>query len=135
MSADSQEINVREKKPLDLGGAESTSGEPRFSPDVDIWETDAGLTLVADMPGVTADGLSVDLHENMLTIFGRVGEPKQPGKYLAQEYEVGDFYRQFALSEQIDQDKIAAAVKDGVLTLTLPKQAPAQPRKITVVSE
>jgi HSP20 family protein len=130
-----QEINAREKTPLDMGGAESTSGEPRFSPDVDIWESESGLTLVADMPGVPADGLNVDLKDNVLTIFGRVPSAVSEAKSLAQEYEVGNFYRQFSLSENIDQNGIAAAMKDGVLTLTLPKQAPAQPRRIAVVSE
>jgi HSP20 family protein len=133
--ATSQEINVREKTPVDMGGAESTSGEPRFSPLVDIWENDQGLTVIADMPGVTADGLNIDLRENVLTIYGKVQDDRTNRKVLAQEFEVGDFYRQFSLSELIDQEKISASMKDGVLTLTLPKQAPAQPRKITVVSE
>jgi HSP20 family protein len=131
----SQELNVREKTPLDMGGAESTSGELRFSPLVDIWENEQGLTVVADMPGVEADGLSIDLKENILTIFGKVQEDRTNRKLLSQEFEVGDFYRQFALSEQIDQEKITASMKDGVLTLNLPKQAPAQPRKINVISE
>jgi HSP20 family protein len=133
--AESKELNVREKTPVDLGGAESTSGEPRFSPLVDIWENDDGLTVVADMPGVSADGLSVDLKDNVLTIYGKVPVESHDRKFLNQEYEVGDFYRQFSLSEQIDQENIKAAIKDGVLILSLPKQAPAQPRKITVLAE
>ncbi|MDR3134797.1 MAG: Hsp20/alpha crystallin family protein [Deltaproteobacteria bacterium] len=131
----SQEINVREKQPLDTGGIESTSGEPRFSPTVDIFETVDGLTVVADMPGVEATGLSVDLKDNVLTILGKVIFEKKGKKYLVQEYEIGDFYRQFSLSEVIDQEKITASIKDGVLTVKLPKQAPAQPKKITVITE
>ena len=131
----SQEINVREKQPLDTGGAESTSGEPRFSPMVDIYETEEGLTVVADMPGVAADGLSVDLKDNILTISGKVTAEEKGKKYLTQEYEMGDYYRKFSLSELIDQEKITASIKDGVLSVKLPKQAPAQPRKITVVTE
>ena len=118
-----------------MGGAETTSGGPRFSPLVDIWENDQGLTVVADMPGVTADGLNVDLRDNVLTILGKVLPEPTERKLLSREFEVGDFYRQFSLSEHIDQEKITAAMRDGVLTLTLPKQAPAQPRKITVVAE
>jgi HSP20 family protein len=133
--SNSQEINVREKQPLDTGGLESTSGEPRFSPMVDIWETDEGLTVVADMPGVAAEGLNVDLKDNVLTIFGKVSYDGKGKRYLIQEYEEGDYYRQFSLSELIDQEKITASIKDGVLTVKLPKQAPAQPRKITVVTE
>lgn len=130
-----QEINVQEKTPVDMGGAETTSGGPRFSPLVDIWENDQGLTVVADMPGVTAEGLNVDLRENVLTIYGKVMPEAADRKVLTREFEVGDYYRQFSLSEHIDQEKITAAMKDGVLTLTLPKQAPAQPRKINVVAE
>ncbi|MDR1085977.1 MAG: Hsp20/alpha crystallin family protein [Deltaproteobacteria bacterium] len=127
------EINVQEKRPLDTGTAESTSSEPRFSPQVDIWENDRGLTVVADMPGVNADGLSIDLNDNVLTIHGRI-EAQNPGKkVLTQEFEVGDYYRQFKLSEDIDKEAIAATIKDGVLAVSLPKMAPAQPRKITVV--
>ncbi|MDR0621562.1 MAG: Hsp20/alpha crystallin family protein [Deltaproteobacteria bacterium] len=133
--SNSQEINVREKQLLDTGGIESTSGEPRFSPLVDIFETEEGLTVIADMPGVAVDGLSVDLKDNVLTIQGKVNVEDKGKRYLAKEYEVGDYYRQFSLSELIDQEKITAAIKDGVLSVKLPKQAPAQPRKITVSTE
>jgi HSP20 family protein len=132
--SDIQELNPREKKPLDLGAAESTSTTPRFSPQVDIWENDKGLTVVADMPGVSANGLNIDLNDNALTIHGHVDSPHEGRKILAQEFEVGDYYRQFKLSEEIDKEAITASIKDGVLTVTLPKQAPAQPRKINVVS-
>ncbi|MDR2442609.1 MAG: Hsp20/alpha crystallin family protein [Deltaproteobacteria bacterium] len=135
MTESNQEINAHEKTPVDLGGVETTSGGPRFSPLVDIWENDQGLTVIADMPGVAADGLNIDLRDNVLTILGKVVEDKTERKIISREYEIGDYFRQFSLSEQIDQEKITAAVKDGVLTLTLPKLAPAQPRKITVVSE
>jgi HSP20 family protein len=128
------ELNVQEKRPLDPGSAEHTSTTPQFSPQVDIWESDKGLTVVADMPGVTAEGLNIDLNESVLTIHGHVAPPETNRKILAQEFEVGDYYRQFKLSEDIDKEAIVAAIKDGVLTVTLPKQAPAQPRKITVVT-
>jgi HSP20 family protein len=134
MTDNSQEINVQDKTPVDMGGAETTSGGLRFSPLVDIWENEQGLTVVADMPGVTAEGLSVDLRENVLTILGKVMPESADRKVISREFEVGDFYRQFSLSELIDQERISAAMRDGVLTLTLPKQAPAQPRKITVVA-
>jgi HSP20 family protein len=101
---------------------------------VDIWENDKGLTVVADMPGVSAEGLSIDLNENVLTIHGQVEIPFPGRRIISQEFEVGDFYRQFKLSEEIDQEAINAVIRDGVLTVNLPKLAPAQPRKITVVS-
>ncbi|MDR1394702.1 MAG: Hsp20/alpha crystallin family protein [Deltaproteobacteria bacterium] len=128
------ELNFQEKRPLDTGSAESTVAEPRFSPQVDIWENDRGLTVVADMPGVEPDGLNIDLNDNVLTIHGQVKAAAQGGKVISQEFEVGDYYRQFKLSEEIDKDAIAATIKDGVLKVRLPKLAPAQPRKISVVS-
>ncbi|MDL2260351.1 Hsp20/alpha crystallin family protein [Deltaproteobacteria bacterium OttesenSCG-928-K17] len=131
----SPDLNVREKQEVNMGAAENTSDKPMFSPVVDIWETDAGLMLVADMPGVTPDSLSIDLQDNTLTISGKVPEPAEGRKMLIREYEVGGFYRQFALADNIDQAAITAALKDGVLKLELPRVAPAQPRKINVKTD
>lgn len=129
----SPELNVREKQEAAAaGGAESTRDRAMFSPVVDIWETDAGLMLVADMPGVAQEDLSVNLSGGTLTISGLVAPPPEGRKALLTEYEIGNFYRQFALSEGLDQNGITAALKDGVLKLTLPRLAPAQPRKIDV---
>lgn len=130
-----QELKAQEKVELGAeGAAETTFSEPVFTPLTDIWETETGLTLVADMPGVSAENLTIGLEDRVLTISGRV--EKRPAtctcKALSTEYGEGDYYRQFQLSELIDQEKISATLKNGVLTLELPKVAPAQPRKITV---
>lgn len=130
-----QDMNVREKQEVSMGAAESTNDKPMFVPVVDIWETDKGLMLVADMPGVTTDNLSVDLSDNTLTISGKVAPAPEGRKSLIREYEEGGFYRQFSLAENIDQSGITAALKDGVLTLELPRVAPAQPRKIEIKTE
>ncbi|MDR1080563.1 MAG: Hsp20/alpha crystallin family protein [Deltaproteobacteria bacterium] len=133
---DDKTINVQDKAPVDTGGAESMSGGPLFYPPIDIWEDEQGLHIEAEMPGVEASGLSVDLKENTLTILGKVPPSgKTEAKFLKEEFEIGDYYRQFTVSDVIDQEGITAKIKDGVLALFLPKQAPAQPRKITVVSE
>jgi HSP20 family protein len=131
----SPDINVREKQQVAVGAAETTSDKPMFNPVVDIWETDAGLMLVADMPGVSAENLSVDLQDNTLTISGKVSPPPAGRKILLREYEDGDFYRQFSLADGINQAGITAALKDGVLKLELPRVAPAQPRKIEIKTE
>ena len=128
----SPDLNVREKQEASVGGAESTRDRVMFSPMVDIWETDEGLIMVADLPGVAQEDLSVDLSGDRLTISGRVSAPPAGRKALLTEFEVGSFYRQFSLSEGLDQGGIGAALKDGVLTLTLPRLAPAQPRKIEI---
>ena len=132
----SPDLNVREKQEVSMGNAEATSDKPMFIPVVDIWETDNGLMLLADMPGVTPENLSVDLQDNTLTISGKVAETEAEGrKNLIREFEIGGFYRQFSLAENIDQAGITAALKDGVLKLELPRLAPAQPRKIEIKIE
>lgn len=131
----SPDLNVREKQEVSVGTAESTSDKPMFSPVVDIWETDSGLMLVADMPGVAPDTLALDLQDSTLTISGKVPPAPEGRKNLLQEFEVGNFYRQFSLADNIDQSGITAALKDGVLKLELPRVAPAQPRKIEVKTD
>lgn len=131
----SPDLNVREKQEVSMGSAEATSDKPMFSPVVDIWETETGLMLLADMPGVGSEELSLDLQDNTLTISGRVPQPPEGRRTLMKEYEVGNFYRQFSLAENIDQAAITASLKDGVLKLELPRVAPAQPRKIEIKTD
>jgi len=102
------------------------------SPLVDIYETDEGLTLLADLPGVDKDGLKISVDEGILTLEGKVGErPRE--NLLMQEFEPVNFFRQFELSETVDQSKIGAELKHGVLTLRLPKAEKAKPRQIEVI--
>lgn len=126
-----QELQVREKMEVD-SPAEQTRDVPVFVPPVDIYESEAGITLLADMPGVTTEGLSVDLKENVLTIRGAAQSLEGGRTVLYREYQVGDYYRQFTLSDVIDQGKIGARLKDGVLTLELPKAEKAKPRQIEI---
>lgn len=89
--------------------------------------------LLADLPGVTSENLTIDLRENTLTLTGEVDSAEgadQEG--LLVEYETGKYYRQFSISNLIDQSKIDAQLNDGVLRLTLPKVEEAKPRKIEV---
>lgn len=127
-----KEIKVQKKDESDAPAEPEVTREGvYFRPRVDIYETEKELTLVADLPGVKPDDLDIDLREDTLTILGKL-KPEEVGRYLIKEYNVGSFYRQFAMSEVIDQEKIAANMKDGVLTLKLPKVEKAQPRKISV---
>jgi HSP20 family protein len=112
---------------------ELTRTGPVYAPAVDIFETDKSITLLADMPGVKAAGLEIDLRENVLTLTGRVSTPGTAKEAnVLREYRPGTFFRQFSLSETIDQPKIDAQLTDGVLRLELPKVEKAQPRQITV---
>ena len=127
-----KEIQVRPKQEV-TSPAEQTRPGVVFTPSVDIFETDRELTLLADLPGVTAENLTIDLRENTLTLTGEV-EPFERANEedILIEYEIGKYYRQFSLSNVIDQSRINANLSDGVLRLILPKVEEATPRKIEV---
>lgn len=130
--AESKELQVKEKQEV-TAPAEQTQPGLVFTPVVDIFETDREMVLVADMPGVAVDGVKIDLNENVLTLTGDVKPWEGPEESdVLVEFEIGKYYRQFALSEAIDRDKIEAKLEDGVLRLTLPKAEKALPRQIKV---
>lgn len=130
--AESKALQAKEKAEVS-SAAEQTRPGVVFTPDVDIFETEKEMTLLADMPGVKAEDLTIDLRENVLTLDGEVKAPEGSDEIeLFREYRTGKYYRQFNLSEVIDQAKIEANLIDGVLRLQLPKIEAAKPRKITV---
>jgi HSP20 family molecular chaperone IbpA len=104
-----------------------------FKPRADIFETAESIVVVADMPGVDEGSVDITLEKNILTIDGRVEPDRHEGYRLGhREYEVGNYSRAFALSDEVDREGIEATVKNGVLRLTLPKAGPARARKIPV---
>jgi len=108
----------------------------RLIPPVDIYETENNVMLIADIPGVTKENLQVDIENDELTISGLFLAPKiDSGKKLINECYYGKYTRTFTLSDVIAQDKITAKLDDGVLTVTLPKQEKAKPKKITISTE
>lgn len=115
---------------------ERTRSRALFSPAVDIIETSEKVLLRADLPGVQEKDIDVTLENGVLTLKARAEEsvPEQM-RLVTGEYVPGDFERVFSLSEDIDQENIRASVRNGVLTLDLPKAAPAKPRKITISSD
>jgi HSP20 family molecular chaperone IbpA len=130
-AATAQELAVREKK--ELAGEEKTIPGRFFVPSTDVYETEDGLTLVMEMPGVARDGLDVSLEDGLLKVEGRLDSSKYQGLApVYTEYNVGHYARSFTLSDKVDQDNIGAKLEDGVLTLTLPKAPAARPRRIAV---
>ena len=128
----SKALQAKEKSEVTTP-AEQTRPGLVFTPAVDIFETDKGITLLADMPGVKAKDLNIDLHENVPTLDSDVKTPEGDGEVdVITGYRTGKYYRQFTLSQLIDQAKINAELKDDVLRLTLPKVEAATPRKIAV---
>jgi len=112
---------------------EATRNRKIYLPRVDIFETSDAIVLIADMPGVDENSVTITLERNVLTLTGSPAIEHLKGYEIAlAEYDVGDYQRSFSLSDEIDGEKIDAVVKNGVLRLTLPKAEPAKARKINV---
>jgi HSP20 family protein len=103
---------------------------PTVSPRVDIYETEKVYVLLADMPGIGPEGLDVVAERNELIVRGRVEPPATTPDY--QEFELANYYRAFALTEDLDTSGITATLKDGVLKVEIPKSLRVQPKKIQV---
>ena len=111
---------------------ERTRHHERYvAPPVDIYETPDGLVVLADVPGVAPEALDVRVDHNVLTIRGHARHVV-PGEVTYLEYDLVNFFRQFALNDTVDQSHITAALKSGVLTVHVPKAQEAKPRQIEV---
>lgn len=116
----------------ETSGREGTRSVERYvAPPVNIYEVADGLVLVADLPGTSKEKLNVGVKEGVLTIQANAAHAS-PGEPVYREYELSSFFRQFEISEELDQERIQAELKHGVLTLRLPKAEKAKPRQIEV---
>jgi HSP20 family protein len=117
-------------------GTERTRERPVYAPPVDIVETEDALEVLADMPGVTRDGVEVTLEQRVLSLRGRADVAVPEGLApLYLEYEPGDYERSFTLSDAVDPGGIEARVRGGVLHLRLPKAGPTKPQRIEVKAD
>jgi len=112
--------------------AERTREAVTYTPRFDIVETENELCLYGDLPGVCKDGLDIRFENGLLEIQGKVQPRHTERAFVYGEYGIGDFHRSFTISEDIDAEKISAELKNGVLTLHLPKTEALKPRKIAV---
>jgi len=127
-----QELQVQQKRAIEKQ-QESTVPARSFVPTGDIYEGENALTVVLEMPGVDKNNVDIALEAGVLNVEGRLDFSKYEGMQpLYTEYNIGYYHRSFSLSNKIDQGKISAEMKDGVLTLTLPKAEEAKPRKISI---
>jgi HSP20 family protein len=127
-----QELQVQKKRELEAK-EESTIPARTFMPTADIYEDRDSLKVILEMPGVEKGNVDVRVEEGVLLVEGRLDLAKYRGlQPLYTEYNIGNYARSFRLSNAIDQDKIGAELKDGVLSLTLPKAEKAKPRTIQV---
>jgi HSP20 family protein len=125
------ELKIQEKKAVQPNG-ETTKTDTYFAPHVDIFETEQDVVVLADVPGVEPDSIDLALEDNILTIQAQRAATKYLGRLVLEEYETGHYLRRFTVAETIDQDRIEAALVNGVLKVRLPKVGPAQPKKIEV---
>ena len=131
---DKKEISVREKEEIKKEEGEPTRSGVFYSPAVDIYENSEAITMLADIPGVEKSDLDIDIENKKLTLTGLVrNENKNPDPVYT-EYGIGGYSRTFKLGDTIDQSKISASLKDGVLTLVLPKADSLKPRKIEILT-
>jgi len=127
-----QELAVREKQEL-AKKEENTAPGRTYVPVADIYETDAALTVIMEMPGVVKDNVSIEIEDDVLRVGGKIDfSTYQNMEPVYTEYNVGHYARGFTLSGKIDREAISARLADGVLTLTLPKAKESMPRRIAV---
>jgi HSP20 family protein len=130
--ATNQELQVQQKRELEKR-EEATTPTRVFVPNADIYETKDALTVILEMPGVEKNNVDVRVEDDVLRVTGQLDLSKYKGLVpLYTEYNIGNYARNFRLSNKIDQNKIAAELKDGVLWLTLPKAEEAKPRTIEI---
>ena len=128
----SQELPVQQKRELEQK-QEGTVPARSFIPNADIYETDAALIVLLEMPGVDKSHIDISVEEDVLTVEGRIDFSKYQGLVpIYAEYPVGHYRRGFTLSNRIDQHKISAEISGGVLTITLPKVEEVKPRRISI---
>ena len=114
--------------------------EPEGELAIDVYETDSEIVIQSTIAGIRTEELDVYIENNMLTIAGNRKKPEiqesdLPRKYLYQECYWGPFSRQAILPEEINNIQAEAAIKDGILTITIPKTKNESKRKITIAEE
>jgi HSP20 family protein len=111
-----------------------SEAEVGFVPHFEVRETNEGFVFKADLPGIHEDDLDINLNGNRLTISGKreAEQRNESDRYYAYEVQYGSFTRSFTLPDGVDPDHVKADLKNGVLTLLVPKKAEAQPRKIAI---
>lgn len=128
---------ARRATPMTTNNETRAAASATWQPRVDVSETEQAVLIAVELPGVPADKVTVSIEENLLKVSGEknsVTESTPTVRLHRNERAFGKFERAFRLSDTIDVNGITASNRDGVLTLTLPKQTKAQPREIAIVA-
>jgi HSP20 family protein len=130
-------VGSRSPEAVQSQAQEQSLQAPRetYTPPIDIHEEPEGLVLEADIPGATEQSLQIQLEDNVLDLFARIGPlAPQEARLIHEEYRAGDYHRSFILSDEVDRDRITAEFKNGVLRLVLPKADRVRTRRIEIKS-
>jgi HSP20 family protein len=127
------DLEKREKQEVGTAAAEQMNQSgPAYSPDVDIHASDDEVVFCVDLPGVGKGDVTIQVDEtNTLVISGKNGH-KELGNAIARQYNVGNYYRAFQLSDDYDKDKVSARLENGLLVVTIPKREEAKPKRIEI---
>lgn len=123
---------TKQERRGEVAATERTRGGLTYLPRVDIFENEDEMAIFADMPGVRAEDLDIRFDNGELSIYGKVMPRHENVEFAFGEYGIGDFFRTFLISEAVDSEKISAELKNGVLSLHLPKCEAAKPKRISV---
>jgi len=127
---------TKDVTPRESGGAQRRETETVLRPPVDIFEDAEGITLLADMPGVSRERLNLHVDNDSLVVEGEAGIDMPPGmEALYADVRSTRYRRSFALSSELDANEIDASLRDGMLRVRIPKRAEVRPRKIEVRAE
>jgi len=112
---------------------EALENESWVAPLVDIFESENDYTLIANMPGVSKENVKIKLEDGNLVIMGKINfDETLNRKFVLNETEIGNYYRKFRISENIDDSKIEAKLENGQLILELPKHERLKPKNIQI---
>jgi len=133
MADETKALNPEKAPVQETPVAERTKDRRTYVPDVDILEDANNLYIYADMPGADDKGVNITLENDVLTIEAQVGDLKfDKHNVTYTEYGIGDYYRAFTLNEAFERDKIEAKMKNGVLSIVLPKAEAVKARNIPI---
>jgi HSP20 family protein len=133
MADETKALNPEKAPAQETPVAERTKDRRTYIPDVDILEDANNLYIYADMPGADDKGVNITLENDVLTIEAQVGDLKFDKHNITYtEYGIGDYYRAFTLNEAFERDRIEAKMKNGVLSIMLPKAEAAKTRNIPI---
>lgn len=127
------ELEKRGKQEVETTAAEQLqhSGSA-YSPDVDIYVSDEAAVFLVEMPGVAKGDVSIQVDENDSLIIRGKNSFREPKNPVLRQYNTGDYYRAFMLSDEYDKEKIAARLDNGLLEVTIPKREEVKPKKIEI---